>query len=692
MMRRLSYVPLVWGLVACEPPYRDALRAGDLQASTNPSGAVSFYEKAVSLGAVAQGHLKLAELAERQHAWEDAAQHYVEAQKALPKEPSLAHAQARVLLESGKREQALEALKAATANFPEDRFSALMFGALATAPHDVALAEAALKAHPSGGIEGELVSQALAARRDPAHLVVKPAQGTPLLPVEQLFQLAAVLEGNGRPGLSAVLLGAGTQRYPTEYRLWYPLLRIQVALRDYHAAQTTAEKLPSDIRFTPEALMLQAQIHTATGDRPAAISAVQRAIRALPEDATDKRFSAQLLLGQALLDAGRGKDSAEAFTLALQLVPNQIKALLGKASAELTLGEFDTARESTTKALEAAPLDPNARKLHVVSLLGSEQFDAAKANADDYVAKAPERADAWALRAKAQLEHSKVLPPLAAQRQAALHGARDDVRKALELNSNEPAALLRFWLAVEEAVVGYPENVKRVRTWLVEQRRWTGLLQVASYCNERNDTTTATEIFRDATLVAPDEPQAWRVYAVQLETTGALASALEAQARLLTLKQADEGAFRDVARLSRKLGKTDQAVATYRQWLNQNPNAVLALNNLAAILGSSPDTLNEAVQLAQKARELARSSPAVADTLGWLLYSRNQGEDRAQALTLLTEASSGMDNPLHHLHLAEALAAAGKAADAKTAIERALEHGNFDERPRALELSKQLGG
>lgn len=692
MMRQLSCVPLLLGLLACEPPYREALRAGDQHAATDPTSAASYYEKAVSLGAVAQGHLRLAELAERQRAWNVAARHYAEAQKALPKEPSLAHAQARVLLEMGKREQALEVLENATATFPEDSFSALMFGALATSPEHVARAEAVLKAHPIGGLEAELVSQALATRRDPSRVALPPnGSSVPLLPVNQLFQLATVLEGNGRPGLSARLLSAGTQQYPTEYALWYPLLRTQVALQQFGPAQATIDKLPPDVRFSPEALMLQSRVYVANGDRAGAIGAIQRAIRALPEDAKDKRAAALLLLGQTLVDAGRSKEAMEAFTTAATLGPNDVKALLGKAGAELTLGAFDAALDTTSKAIAIEPLNDAARKLHVVTLLGAQRFDAAKTSADDYVSKAAERPEAWALRSKAQLEYGKTLARTAPARETALLGARRDIAEALRLSPREPA-LLGAWLDIEEQLDGYPKSLTTVRTWLSEQRHWAAFVQVASYCNEKNDPKLATDFFREATVTAPTEPQVWRVYSTHLEHTGALAAALDAQTQLLALDGRDEAALRDVARLNRKLGKTEQAIATYRQWLTINPTAVLALNNLAAILGGSPETMSDAISLAEKARTLATASPAVADTLGWLLFTRNEGDDRSKALALLAEASSGMDNPVHHLHHAEALAAAGKHAEAKDAVALALKHAAFEERPRALALAKQLGG
>jgi tetratricopeptide (TPR) repeat protein len=355
------------------------------------------------------------------------------------------------------------------------------------------------------------------------------------------------------------------------------------------------------------------------------------------------------------------------------------------------LGSSDAAAQAAGKAVHLTPLDDAGRKLHVASLLADNRFEDALASASDYVTRAPERAEAWALRAKVRTERAKVSAGDAARRAESLSGARADLLEALKRNPREPS-LLRSWLAVEEQVSGYPTNVRSVRTWLDEQRHWAGFVQVARYCNERNDTNLATELFREATRVAPGEPQAWRVYAVHLESTGALAEALSAQEKLATINGNDEGALRDVARLNRKLGNTDKAVAAYRRWLLVNPDALLALNNLAAILGAQPGTLDEAVTLATRARELAPASAGVADTLGWLLFSRNRGQDRMQATTLLKQASEGQDHPVHHLHLAEVLATGGQPADAKRALALALKHADFPERRRALALSRELGG
>lgn len=689
MVRHSRWIWVFVGLCACEPPYREALRAGDESLAADPAAAASHYQRAVDLGATGQGHVKLGELAERLQQWETAAHHYGQAQLTMPREPYLAHAQVRALLELGQRQQAFEVLRTVSVRIPEDVFCRLMMAALAEAPEQVAQAAEAFRTVAPGSLEQEVVEIALASRQGGLKVNVASTQQPLTLSAVPLFRLATVLEGTGHPALSARLLEAGTEKFPAEQLLWYPLLRAQVASRDYRGAQTTFEKLPSDLRFSPEVLMLHAQAQLGLGDRATAISAIRRAIRALPDNAVERRTNAQLLLGQALLEADEKQAAAETFSAVLVAAPNHIKALLGKASAELKSGSKEAIR-TTTQVVALAPLDDAGRKLHVAALLAAGDWGAAKASADQYVAQAPERPEAWGLRAKVLAETAKSLPRVDTQRMGILGAARDDIRQALTRASQEPA-LLDAWLAIEEEMVGYPKSIEQLRPWLKEQKRWAPYVQVASYCNTKSDPKMATGLFREASELAPGEPSVWRVLAAHLETLASYPQALDAQARLLTLAPTDESALRDSARLHRKLGNTDAAIATYRRWLSLNPRAVLALNNLAAILGESSATLDEAVALAERAADRAPASPGVADTLGWLLFRRNRPGDRAKAIELLGRASRDLDNAVHHLHLAEALTANGDQEGAKVALEKALAHEAFDGVERARALRAHLG-
>ena len=90
--------------------------------------------------------------------------------------------------------------------------------------------------------------------------------------------------------------------------------------------------------------------------------------------------------------------------------------------------------------------------------------------------------------------------------------------------------------------------------------------------------------------------------------------------------------------------------------------------------------------LAERAYRAAPRSPAVADTLGWLLYQSGALE---RAETLLGQAAGGApDNPEIRYHLGLVYAKRGKKEEARREIERALEAPNFagaEEARRTLE-------
>ncbi len=75
-----------------------------------------------------------------------------------------------------------------------------------------------------------------------------------------------------------------------------------------------------------------------------------------------------------------------------------------------------------------------------------------------------------------------------------------------------------------------------------------------------------------------------------------------------------------VARQS--MGDYAGAVESYRQQLDVNPEHVPALVNLSYVLAQHRGQLDEALQYAQKSKELAWESPEVDDNLGWVLYRR----------------------------------------------------------------------
>jgi Flp pilus assembly protein TadD len=125
-----------------------------------------------------------------------------------------------------------------------------------------------------------------------------------------------------------------------------------------------------------------------------------------------------------------------------------------------------------------------------------------------------------------------------------------------------------------------------------------------------------------------------------------------------------------LATLYDSAGEFAKAIARYEAVLEQSPESVIALNNLAYILAVKTGDLANALPLAEKAHRLAPGSGDIADTLGWIhLMSGNS----AKAVALLMEASRlEPDHGEIRAHLAEALAATGNVVAAREHALKAL--------------------
>ena len=129
------------------------------------------------------------------------------------------------------------------------------------------------------------------------------------------------------------------------------------------------------------------------------------------------------------------------------------------------------------------------------------------------------------------------------------------------------------------------------------------------------------------------------------------------------------------------------AIRHYRVLLEGQPNNPALMNNLAWVLGQNKDP--KAVELAEKAYQLAPDQPGVVDTLGSLLVDKGDVE---RGLELMRKAHSlAPNNPAITLNFARALVKAGKGAEAKPMLTELVALGDrFTGSTEAGELLKNL--
>jgi tetratricopeptide (TPR) repeat protein len=137
-------------------------------------------------------------------------------------------------------------------------------------------------------------------------------------------------------------------------------------------------------------------------------------------------------------------------------------------------------------------------------------------------------------------------------------------------------------------------------------------------------------------------------------------------------------------------GRRDEAKPIYEAILKIEPNNVVALNNLAYIKAEEGNDLDNALTLAQRARQQLPRDPNVADTLGWIYIKKNLSDD---AIRIFREVvSTAPDNAAYHYHLAMALYQKGDKQGAKQALDEALKRGpKAPEQQGIKELMAKVG-
>jgi tetratricopeptide (TPR) repeat protein len=132
------------------------------------------------------------------------------------------------------------------------------------------------------------------------------------------------------------------------------------------------------------------------------------------------------------------------------------------------------------------------------------------------------------------------------------------------------------------------------------------------------------------------------------------------------------------------------ADGVFRGVLQSDPNNVFALNNLAWILASRPETAEEAIRFIDRAIALAGVSPEMLDTRARILIAAGR-YDRA-----LADLADAGGSPLRYFHLALAYSKMGKSDDAAKAFRDGRARGltermvHPDDLPVFVALSSQV--
>src|SRR5262245_29471520 len=441
----------------------------------------------------------------------------------------------------------------------------------------------------------------------------KAAELAPIRYLERL-QHAAFMSAIGNTEETRRVATEMTRQAPDYLPGWTLLAEVAFKNKKYDEAFSLLENVfsrdPEDI----DGRRLESDVLLAKGDTKKAVEVLERLDQTYP-DAPMIKYQ----LASAYLRNNSPNQAKVALEQAISINPNYDDAILRLAEINLRSGHAETVIEPITNLLRKRPDLRSAAFLLAAAYGSLDRFDDAEAVIRDQVRVAPQDPQP--------------------------HTALGLIFRQAKRNDE---ARQSFGKAAELA----PDNL-----WLVDQlvevdlldKRFDSARQRIQRQFQKTPDSPAAHCLEGKILIAEGK---WDLAAAELKKTLQLdpnfstaydllvqtyfatnklseaASQLEAE----TSKDPNNAsALLTLALLYERMGNFPQARDAYKKVLSINPNFVPALNNLAYLDAERLNQLDEAYELARRARDLQGNDPAIADTLGWILSKRG---DYQQALTI----------------------------------------------------------
>jgi cellulose synthase operon protein C len=518
------------------------------------------------------------------------------------------------------------------------------------------------------------------------------------------------------------------------------LIRFLRRHRGDEPARAELARLAAEPQALPELPLLLARFDIETGNETAAADQ----LRALVERGGENANKARLMLAELMLAKGSEAEAAELVDTVLARDPANVEAIVLKVSRLIREQRLDEAIHEARKGLDEAPEDVRllllAGRAHEMSGdLGLANDRLAKAvRADGYRPATVETYVQFLLRVDRLTAAETVLAEAVASNpdEAGLHALLGFLR-----------ARMKNWSGAEESARALdrldPERARQLRAaLLIGQERFDegiGLLQdlpeeegpraasVAAIVqgHVRAGDIGKAERFLDELLaedprnvqalgirgnlyaVAGELDAAEEKYRAILEIDPGHGGAHSALSRLFAFRGDAEGSERQLltgldaspddlvlltrlAYLREAQGRFDEAIDTYERLYRMVPESLVIANNLASLLSDhradDADALDRAYRIAGRLRP--SDVPQYRDTYGWTRYLKGDYDEALERIAPVAEALP--ENPWVQYHLGMVHAALGKVAEAREALQAALDKSAGTPFPPADEIRVKL--
>ena len=468
-------------------------------------------------------------------------------------------------------------------------------------------------------------------------------------------------------------LGEMIRATPDFLTAWTMLAEVALMEKKFGDCSEYIEKIIARDAQNLEALFIRGRLQLAQGDTAKGIEEFERLLKIYP-----RAPQIHYQLGLAYLASGNASKAAGSFKQTLALAPGQLEASIALSNLDLRTGD-PIGAISLLKPLVLQRRDnAQARLLLAEAYRSQNNFDEALAVYHQLEKDFPGNAQ------------TSLLTGLVLLKQNQPTGARQAFTEALARAPGLIPALERL-VALDLQEKQVDTATQRVETELTRDPNSAGAhVLLGKIFILKPDTAGAEAEFKKAIALQPDGTEAYfqlaQLYLGSKETEKALANLQT----IVSTNPKDISALMLIGLISEQQKNYPTARDAYEKILAVNPRSVAALNNLAYLYSERFNEPDKAQAAAQKARELLPQEPHTADTLGWILFKKNQYR---RALNLLEESAEKLpDQPEVFYHLGMTRYMLGQDEPARLALQRALDlstdfAGNTEARRRLVLLA-----